>query len=400
MAGRVGKKVLWITELVFDQELQKTTQLEIMRYLAQRGNDVYLFGTHSRKLCQSNDQRVHVCSLPMRQVQLIRPFLLGVALFLFMPIYLLLKKPRYIIVGAGLPILALVWKPLLSFCTKSKVVLDIRSPPVEAQGISGCLRTLVFDISLVIAKRLFDGITTLTGPMRETISAKYNIDPRWIEVSTSGVSTSLFDPSRFSQAGPQLRGRNDLVGKFVVLYHGTATARRGIVESVESIEIVRREYNDVVLFLLVNGSAVSRIRELVRKRGLQDNVIVHDAVDYIDVPKYISMCDVGLVPLPNTPDWKYQCPLNLLEYLAMKKPVVLVDIPANRAIVGEAECGIYVRSADPADIADGILYARAEKGTIERKGAVGRVLVKGQYDWSVVAERLEDYLAKCTRRAG
>jgi glycosyltransferase involved in cell wall biosynthesis len=86
--------------------------------------------------------------------------------------------------------------------------------------------------------------------------------------------------------------------------------------------------------------------------------------------------------------------LNLLEYLAMEKPVVLVDIPANRAIVGEAECGIYVRAADPVEISGGILRARDEKSRLEHRGACGRALVE---DWESIAERLEGYLARCRR---
>ena len=398
MADKKGKRIFWISELVLDEDVSRTAQLEIMRYLAQRGNDVYLFGTCSRRSFRMNDMSVHICCLPMREVPLIQACLLGVARFLFLPMYLLLRRPRYIIVGPGLSILAMIWTPLLSFYTKSRVILDIRSPPVEVEGTLGALKALIFDISVIVAKRMFDGMTIVTAPMREMFAAKYGIDPRWMQVVTNGVSTSLFDPSRYSNAGAQLERQNDLGGKFVVLYHGAASSHRGIIESVESMEIVRRKSNDVVLFLLVNGPAVPRIRELVQEKGLQDSVIIQDVVGYMDVPKYISMCDIGLVPLPNTPDWKYQCPLNLLEYLAMGKPAVVVDIPATRMIVGEAECGIYIDSADPAEIAKGILYARDEKSTLEDRGACGRALVKGRYDWASVAEGLEDYLANCTRR--
>jgi glycosyltransferase involved in cell wall biosynthesis len=396
MVGREIKRVFWITELALDQEVHRTSQLEIMRYLAQRGNDAYLFGTRSRESFQWMDSSVHICCLPMRRVPLIQAFLLGIAHFIFLPMYLLLKRPHYIIVGPGLSVLALICKPMLSLCTKSKVILDIRSTPV-GEGISGFLRALLFDISVLIAKRMFDGMTALTVPMRETISARYNIDPRWIGVITSGVSTSLFEPSRFSSAGLQLRRQNDLVNKFVVIYHGAASPHRGIVESVESMEIVRRNHDDVVLFLLVNGPAVPAIRELVKEKSLQDNVVVHDVVDYVDVPKYISMCDVGLVPLPNIPDWKYQCPLNLLEYLAMEKPVIVTDIPGNRAIVGESKCAIYLSSASPQEIAAGIARARNENVMLKHCGTLGRAIVKDKYDWGNVARSMEDYLQKCGR---
>ena len=69
-------------------------------------------------------------------------------------------------------------------------------------------------------------------------------------------------------------------------------------------------------------------------------------VDYEDVPKYISMSDVAIIPLPDMHYWRSQSPLKLLEYLAMTKTVIISDIPAHRAVIGDA-CGIYSPSLHP-----------------------------------------------------
>ena len=104
------------------------------------------------------------------------------------------------------------------------------------------------------------------------------------------------------------------------------------------------------------------------------------------------MCDVGIVPLPDLPDWRSQCPLNLLEYLAMGKVVIATDIPANRKVIGKSKCGIYVSSADPREIAKAIMYAYDNKDELKEWGSYGRAIINAKYSWKKVAEDFENYL--------
>jgi len=390
-----SKKIVWITELILDTHVHRTSRIEILRHLAERGYEVHLLAIWSKKRYSISDPNVHICCFPLRYAPLVQAYFFSAMLFLFLPVFVLLKKPQFIIAEPGPSILAFMWKPLLSSCLRLKVILDIRSTPVESSGWLGSLKALMFNISVLIAKRIFDGLTIITTPMKEEISRKFHIDPESIGVWTSGVSTTLFEPTKYVNEGLQLRDENALTGKFVVFYHGALTLHRGIIESVKSIEILKSKYDDIVFFLLGNGPALPVIRTLIQENCLQDKVIVHDVVNYTDVPKYIAMSDVGIVPLPDIPDWRYQCPLNLLEYLAMEKTAIITDIPGNRAIVGESKCGIYIPSADPGEIAEAIAYLRNEKKMLKEWGSCGRAIVKEKYDWRKVAEHLEDYLAKC-----
>jgi glycosyltransferase involved in cell wall biosynthesis len=148
----------------------------------------------------------------------------------------------------------------------------------------------------------------------------------------------------------------------------------------------------VVLFLLGKGPAVSLLKYVVQKEGLQEYVVIHDPVDYKEVPKFIEMSDVCIVPLPDHPYWRFQCPLNLLEYLAMEKVVIVTDIPANRSIVGDEKCGIYISSIVPVDIAKSMVYAYENKEKLAKWGKSGRAIVDKKYTWEKVAGSLENYL--------
>src|SRR5208282_2967308 len=103
---------------------------------------------------------------------------------------------------------------------------------------------------------------------------------------------------------------------------------------------------------LGKGPALSSLRTTHRKEIAEGRVIFHGPVKYQDVRRYISACDVGIVPLPDIPDWRSQCPLNLLECLAMSKVVIATDIPANRDVAGDSKCVAYTLSADAHGIAN------------------------------------------------
>ena len=313
-------------------------------------------------------------------------------MLLFLPIYVLVKKPRFIVTDPGPWILAFLWTPVLSKCLNVKVILDIRSTPVEVYGWQMAVKNLFFRFSILIAKRMFDGITAVTSLIRDDIAKSFHMNPDDIGVVPNGVSAD-FDPAKYAAEGALLRRKCGLTNAFVVLYHGAVSSNRGLIESVRSLEMLGRgKYDDVVLFILGSGPAMSEIRRVVDERGFHGRVVLHDPVHYNKVPNYIAMADVGLVPLPNHPDWVHQCPLNLLEYLAMEKPVIITDIPCNRSIVGKNKCGTYVKDADPREFAKAISSLHDNREMLKKWGVQGRSIVERRFDWSIIAEGFENYL--------
>jgi glycosyltransferase involved in cell wall biosynthesis len=212
-----------------------------------------------------------------------------------------------------------------------------------------------------------------------------------VGVWSPGASPALFEPEKHASQGRMLREKLGLLDKFVVLYHGDIPSNRGLIETVNAFQLLTHRHPNIVLFLLGKGSAVPYLKRLVQENKIQ-NVIVHDAVDYLDVPTYIAMCDVGIVPLPNIALWRYQCPLKLLEYIAMEKVVVLTDIPAHREIVGNREFGVYISSIDPAEIVNGVTYAYENRKKLKEWGVSGRNIVAENYSWEKAAEDLGSFL--------
>jgi glycosyltransferase involved in cell wall biosynthesis len=305
-------------------------------------------------------------------------------------------KPNYLIVEPqDATSFGLIPMVLLPKSTRPKIILDARTAYIAKT--SRDMTGFFFDNSFHLANKLFDGITTITPMMKSDFCSKYHIDSKRVGVWTSGVDTELFDPQNFSKERTEFREKFGISKKLVLFYHGAfgavrGSGSRGIVEVVEGIALLKGKIDDVALFLLGQGSCSQRILELVREHEIQDRVIIHDRVDYKDVAKFIAMCDVGLQPAPDRPEWRSQCSLALLEYLAMEKPVIATPLPLNRYVMGNCKCGIYVSSSDPSDLAKGILSAYDHKQELEQWGSYGKTIIYQKFTWEKVAESFDEYL--------
>jgi glycosyltransferase involved in cell wall biosynthesis len=380
--------LVWISFLILDIHLHKTSRIEILRHLAKRGYDVYLIAVRSKERYNSKNAKIKVTPIPLRYIPVISWILFGFLTLFFVPFYLVKKKPNLIITEPSTPIFGFIWKPILSKLLGFKVILDIRSTPVT----SSYRQKMQFNISVFAAKAMFDGMTTITKGMKKEVSRKFNIDPKSIGLWSDAASTELFTPEKNIRYGLELRKKFGFYNKFIFMYHGGLEYKRGIIECVKAMKIVSRKYPDVVLFLLGNGPAFHEITDLSEKIGVKNNVFVHSSVGYEEVPKYIAMSDVGVVPLLNIPIWRNQCPLKLLEYLAMKKTVIVTDIPANREIVEDKECGIYIPNSNPVTIAEAMEFAYKNKEKLKGWGELGRAIIIQKYSWDKAAEDLENYL--------
>lgn len=390
------KKILWIKPMPLGIFVHHAAEMEVLKHLAEHGHEIYVFAglndMSSKKGLQAAYSRIHLLLIPLRCAPLITPLLFAFIVFASLPFLLLSKRPDFVVLEPSPSVICSLWNPLLRL-SKCKAFLEIRATPVfksKHMGLRGYLTMLCFNVSVVMAKKAFCGITIVTELMKREICGKFDITQEFVGVWTNGVSTTLFKPESYD--GTEMRKKLGLTDKFIIFYHGVFGFHRGIIESIKSIEVLKNKHDHFVLFLLGTGPAHSFLKELVQKSGIQDKVIIHDAVDYADVPKYVAMCDVGIVPLPNSPNWRHQCPIKLLEYLAMKKVVIITNIPANRQVVGNGKCGIYLSSIDPREIAKAMVYAYNNKQKLKEWGTYGRAIIEEKYSWQKVTSDFENFL--------
>jgi len=270
-----GRRILWVSSLRLDVDTYQTSQLEILRNLTQRGHHATLIAIQSGKRIQSKDLGVNLILVPLRYVPLVSPLMFSIIVFFLLPLYVVVSRPDFIITEPDIPVLGFMSSILFSKFRKVKLVLDVRSTPVDTDAISGFMMrvreflvSFSFAASILTAKRFFDGITIITPLMKNQICTRFNINPKRVGVWTSGVSTRVFNPEDYVFRKNKLKRELGLLGKFIVFYHGRVSMKRGLVETVEAMSMVKHACPNVVFFLLGAGSqARAHLEKLIQRNG-------------------------------------------------------------------------------------------------------------------------------------
>jgi glycosyltransferase involved in cell wall biosynthesis len=394
------KKILFVEPLIMDttvDTLHKDYLLNILRQLVETGHKSSLIVMRSRTNVHQNPH-FHTISIPLRYVPIVSALLFGIALSVFLPLYIITAMPDFVIVKPDFAVLGVIPGIIASKFRKSKFVLDIRSTPVETVGLRGFLQKFWFSAAVLIAKKWFDGITIITPLMRKEVCNTFHIDQNKVGIWTAGVSPTVYCPETHFSNSKRLKEKLGFSGKFIVFYHGAFRPTGGLAETVEAVQILKEKHLDIALFLLGAGPVTPLLKNLIHKENLTEHVFIHDPVGHLEVPKFIGMSDVCIVPLPDHPYWRHQCPLKLLEYLAMEKVTIVTDIPAHRSIIDEQECGIYIPSIEPNEIARAIEHAYQNRHRLQRWGKSGRTIINEKYTWEKVVQDLENYLSSIDHR--
>lgn len=374
-------------------------RIERLEHLAQEGHDVYLIAAYFDKKRFVNldlSSRLHLLSVPLKYKNVISTLLYGLVLLLFLPIYIVRVRPDFVI-SDDTTTPFLLWSLVLSKLLGFKTILDLRGTPIaEGTAKKTTLRArLLFSSSIWIAKTMFNGITIVTSMMRDEICRSFSINPAWTAVLPNGISEKILAPEKERDSSMVLKEQLGLSNKFVVIYHGSFRLTGGLIESIKSMALLKENHPDIILFLLGGNQhkeVIDLLKQTIKENSVGKNVVMHEPVEFREVPKYIAMSNLGLVPLPNIPFWRYQQPIKMLEYMAMEKAFVVSESPAHTSIMSGGKNAIYFAHVTPIEIANAIEYAYASKDKLDEWGKIGRAIILERYVWKKVNQDFISYI--------
>jgi glycosyltransferase involved in cell wall biosynthesis len=350
----------------------------LSKSLIKKGHEVIVVGASTQKT--RHDGHIIYVKNPFK-----RRTLFQMKLALYLPWLVASRKPDFIVMewqSAFVPIILLLLIKLRLY--RNTLVHDLRTIPVNDFDPR---RLRLFSMCLKMSKKHYRGITTITNELKKKICSEYDIAPAKVGVWSSGVDDDLFYPRN----GELKKKALGLTGKFIVFYHGSVGYRRGVVEVVKALGLLKNKYPDICLFILGSGLETETIQKIISDEKL-DNVYLHLPVSYNEVPDYIAMADVCIVPLPDIECWRVSSPLKIMEYLAMGKPIILTDIIAHREIIKSDSDALYIPDIQPQAISHAIEKAYSMEEELTSLGEVGRHAARRQCSWDKQAERFIAYL--------
>ncbi len=379
-------KILWIAQRDLHHDLNTSTWVEMCKSLVQRGHQVMLIALSTSKERYPN----FLPKFTIKEIRVINRFPMVAITFhlqiiIFSLYWLFSFKPDVIITH---PITALFLFPAKVLTKLSrlniKFVLDVRTLPVRLVSLNDRIKNTLNYFSIRAGKIYFNGFTVITPMLQRLIEDRFKVDPHQTGIWMSGVNTSLFQPKN--------RKSDSESDAFTVMYHGVLAENRGLFETIKAMVYVNELFPDINLFILGKGLILDQMIELVDQLDLKPCVHFHEAVNYHEIPNYISKADVGIVPLPDELCWQVSSPLKLLEYLAMAKPVIVSSIDAHTSVFNNCPAAIFLNSTSPEDISDGIIKAYNIRTQLCKLGTAGRKFVNENFTWNLQATKLEQFI--------
>jgi len=203
-----------------------------------------------------------------------------------------------------------------------------------------------------------------------------------VSVIPNGVSLRDFAPAALPRAGERMP---------TLLYIGTLADWQGLEVLVAAMPQVLAARPAL---LRIVGRGRSRDRKLlarqIAKLGLQEHVQVEEAVPHHQVAALIAAADVCVAPLaPNDRNVTQGCcPIKLLEYMAVGRPIVASNLPVVRELLREDADALLFAPGDPRDLARQTVRLLEDRALAAALAASAAARAAAQFTWHRAQKRL------------
>jgi glycosyltransferase involved in cell wall biosynthesis len=177
------------------------------------------------------------------------------------------------------------------------------------------------------------------------------------EIVHMGVDTEFFKPAPDDQVGA-LRMRHGLTGKRCIVFGGVVRPHKGIELILDAlVSLANPGYRFVIV-----GPVNEHVRELLATPAYAPYLVALGAQSKAQMPLYLSMADLIVLPLSNDLLAQSQTPCKVFEAMSMGKPIIASSVSDLPQILNG--CGRVVPPDDTAALADAI------HGMFEKAGGV------------------------------
>ena len=178
-----------------------------------------------------------------------------------------------------------------------------------------------------------------------------------------------------------------------VLFWGRLYYNKGIIHLIKAMSMVKKNIPDVTLDLCGKGPLEAKIRSLVFKLNLEENVRIHGYVDDEVLSNKIKYASI--IALPSLYEGQ---PIAALEAMAYKKPLIMYDFPFAREYLINWYNGLLADRGNIKDLADKIELCLTDKKLRLKLGKNAYEHVKKNHNWSILVQKYVELYNNIARR--
>ena len=264
--------------------------------------------------------------------------------------------------------------------TGKPLILEVNSPLAIEQGRDRHIMAIHF--AQRVESQILSAATrvvVVSDSLRQILVAKGAEQQRLV------VMHNAVNPEHFKKGtSDYLRKSLGVETRIVIGFAGWFRNWHRLDFLIEAFHMSRVARQGAVLLLVGDGPEMNALRKIVADIKLQDSVILAGAVPHSAVPDYENLFDIAVHPAAN----EYCCPMKLLEYMALAKPIVAPRQNNILELLSDSEAVLFP-PGDKAALAKSIAALAADPTRAARLGLRARAVIdERQLFWVSNARRV------------
>ncbi len=253
-------------------------------------------------------------------------------------------------------------------------------PIKSVQGIAKIITRVIFKFS--------DRILVYTL-LHQARIIKEGADPDKVLILPNGISleNTLVDEKKFLELKKQISITDD---DFVIFFMGYLYDFAGLKEIIDYYNPYNKTGKLKLKFLILgDGGIFNEIRNHIKKTQA-DWVFLVGRVSYFEITEYIQLADLCLLSFKKNEITNEITPIKIIEYMAMKKPVLSNSLPGLVLEIGKNNGVIFAENQNELIKMIGTLVN--QRDILKGIGLRGYSLVKEKYTWQKVIKQFKQII--------
>jgi len=206
-----------------------------------------------------------------------------------------------------------------------------------------------------------------------------------IDVIPSGVDTLLFRPTENLRAEQLKQGLGFDKNEPLIFYFGPLSTFRGIDTLIAAMPVIQKKIPNARLVVLGRTQKVKNEAWPRHAIGSARITFVRGFLWQETLVRYLSIADVIVLPFKFWP--QVECPLTVLESMAMEKPLITTWIGAIPEVVQNGQNGMLVSPRNPKEIAEKVILLLRDESLSMDIGKRARKHVERFFDWGTIVRQ-------------
>lgn len=203
------------------------------------------------------------------------------------------------------------------------------------------------------------------------------MDPEKVQIVRSGPNMSKLK----LQKGNIEHKKNK---RFLIGYVGVIGEQEGLDLLLQAAKIIKAQRNDIHYAIIGTGTELDNIRRMADEMDLNNEFTFWGHVNDETLLDVLNTCDICVNPDKPTEMNDISTMNKIMEYMALKKPIVQFDLKEGRFSAGDAS--LYAK--DVSDFAHKILILLEDEAERNAMGETGYNRVKNELCWEIEEKKL------------